>query len=74
MPVERNFATFICGKWLREISMGLLVTTANRGYLFVGTQFLTAADSEAAVLLKRFPSYFPVHELTQTALMKSEDY
>lgn len=54
--------------------MGLLVTTANRGYLFVGTQFLTAADSDAAVVLKRFPSYFPVHELTQTALMKSEDY
>lgn len=74
MPVERNFAIFVCGKWLQEISVGLLVTTANRGYLFVGTQFLTAADSDAAVVLKRFPSCFPVHELTQTALMKSEDY
>lgn len=54
--------------------MGLLFTTAKRGYLFVGTQFLVTIDSDAAVVLKRLPSYFPVHKLTKTALMKSEDY
>lgn len=53
---------------------GASLYNCNRDYLFVGTQFLGTTDSDAAVVLKRLPSYFPVHELTKTALMKSEDY